>query len=95
MIVKPADASIDYPITWELADSETIVSATHSVNPIEVGGVAMKSGSDEISGDSTSCLFEGGIWGNLYEVSTSIITSLGRRDSRALTLRIGTVEAVQ
>lgn len=95
MIVKPPGASIDYPITWELADNETIVSATHSASPIEAGGVVMKSGSDEISGASTSCLFEGGILGNLYEVSTSIITNFGRRDSRALTLRIGTMEAVQ
>jgi len=95
MQVKPLAAELDWPITWELAEGETIQSASHSVYPVEAGGVSVKSGSEQIDVATTSCLFTGGVLGHVYEATTTIVTSQGRTDSRTITLIMGISEAIQ
>ena len=50
MQVKPLAAELDWPITWELAAGETIQSASHSVYPVEAGGISVKNGSPQLAG---------------------------------------------
>lgn len=95
MLVKPLGDELDFPITWALAAGETIASAAHSIYPVETGGLAVKAGSATINGAVTSYLAELGVFGHLYEATTAIVTSQGRKLSRTVTVIMGVSEAVQ
>lgn len=91
IFVKPGSAELDWPITYTLADSETILTSEWSVTP--AGAMAVKVGSPDISGFTTSCILTGGALGKVYEVANTITTSQGRKDVRTITFRIGPSEA--
>jgi len=93
--VKPAAAVLDWPISWTLATSETISTATTTVAPIGASlSGDMTVGSTTINGAVTSALFSGGNDGKRYRATTNIVTNQGRTDSRSILFRIGTAEAV-
>jgi len=89
MYVKPLGTELDWPITWELAEGETIETASQGVYPEEAGGISVKSESSKIEGATTSCLFVGGVLGHLYEATTTIVTNQGRTNSQTITLIMG------
>lgn len=95
MIVKAPTADLDYPINYDLDDSETILTSLWSVSPVEEGGVSVVDGSPHIFLHTTSCLLTGGLPFRIYEVTNTVTTDQGRKDPRTLTIRIGPVEAVQ
>lgn len=91
--MKAPTAELDWPITYTLADGETISSSTWAVSP--TGELAIKVGSDTISGLTTSAIVTGGTLGKVYEVTNTILTNQSRTDVRTITFRIGAVEATQ
>lgn len=92
MEIKATEAVLDWPISWALADGETIAGSTWSVAPVEAGGVVVEAGSPAIAGAVTSCLLSGGIFRRVYTVTNRITTSQGRALSQTVTIRIGPIE---
>ncbi len=92
MKIKAADAELDWPITYVLATGETIETATWSVEP--AGELAVKEGSEDISGATVSCLLTGGERGKRYDVTCRVVTNQGRKDPRTVTFLIGPAVAV-
>ena len=92
MEIKAAGAVLDWPISWTLADGETISTSTWTTAPTETGGLAVKAGSAAIAGLITSCLVEGGIFRRVYELTNRITTSQGRTLEQTITFRIGPSE---
>ncbi|HEY4546666.1 MAG TPA: hypothetical protein VIG90_09610 [Pedomonas sp.] len=93
--MKPSSADLDYPITWDLAEGDSIVSSTWAAMPIGLpgeGDMAIKAGSQIIEGETTACLLTGGREGRRYRVTTTITTAQGRTDVRSQLFRIGDVE---
>lgn len=95
MKVKPFGTDLDYEIEWTLGDNETIASSDWTVAPEETGGLAVVPDQDLISAARTNAMLTGGVFGNLYEVTNSIVTSFGRRDARTITFILGITEAEQ
>lgn len=96
MIVKPLGTEMGWPIIWPLAEGETIVDdpvPTPTIYPIEVGGVTVRADSAAVNGATTTCLFEGGVFGHIYEATTLITTSAGRKLSKTITMIMGITEA--
>lgn len=89
--MKAPASVIDWSISHSLDSGETITSSTWSVAPIESGGLTVEPG-DEISGNETACLVSGGVYRHVYELTNTVVTSLGRTLPRTLGFRIGPVE---
>jgi hypothetical protein len=91
--VKDPDAVLDFRWDWRaltngtgssdwLADGETISSYTVTVP----SGITLDSDS-EADGAVTAWL-SGGVAGEDYDVTCSIVTSAGREDDRTITIRV-------
>jgi hypothetical protein len=92
MEIKAANAVLDWPISWVLADEETISGSTWSAAPAETGGLAVVAGSPAVTGEVTSCLVSGGVFRRVYTLTNRIITSQGRALEQTITIRIGPSE---
>jgi len=75
-------AKLDYGFDWTLwlEDAETITSSGWVV-PADL----VKSNEQNLTG-VTSVFVEGGVESTRYEIINSITTSMGRKDSRTITL---------
>lgn len=93
--MKAQGADLDYPISWELAEGDSIASSTWTVVPVgstAEGDMQVKVGSPLIDGASTACLLTGGVHGRRYRVTNTVTLASGRRDERSMLFRIGHVE---
>lgn len=93
--MKPAGAALDYPITWEMAEGDSIATSTWTAEAIGLpcaGDLEVKSGSQIIEGDTTACLLTGGVPGRRYRVTNTVTLASGRVDERSQLFRIGEVE---
>ncbi len=88
--LKHAGARLDFPIQWsaELAQGETISTVSTTVDPVENGGVTVKSGTDTFSGTLASPVLEGGIAGRRYVIKQVISTNQGRTDIQERTVLV-------
>lgn len=77
------NAKLDYGFDWQskgwLASGETVITSTW-----ETG--SLTASSPQNNGTVTSVLVEGAVTGNSYKITNTIVTSVGRRDSRTITL---------
>lgn len=93
--MKPAGADLDYPITWDLAEGDSIASSAWAVAPIGTpaeGDMQVKAGSPLIDGATTACLLTGGVYGCRYRVTNTVTLASGRKDERSMLFRIGHME---
>lgn len=83
-VQDPADV-LDYPWDWLewLAEGETIVSSTFSVNP---SGLSIVSQSNTTT--NATVWLAGGVLGSIYTVSDLITTSQGRTVERSANVRV-------
>lgn len=92
MEIKAPAAVLDWPISWSLADGETITASTWTVAPSEEGGLRVVSDSPVINDLVTSCLVEGGLFRRVYVLTNRITTNQGRTLEQTITFRIGPSE---
>lgn len=88
MLLKLAGSRLDYPVTYELADGETIQASAWAVAPVEAGGLVVVDGSKSIAGATARCLVEGGLAGHLYNLQNVVTTDQGRALKTVLTVRV-------
>ena len=90
--IKAAGSELDYPISWSLEATESIVNSLWLVAPVEDGGLLITAGTEKIVGNVTACLVSGGIYRRVYELTNIITTSDNRNYSQTMAFRIGPVE---
>jgi hypothetical protein len=88
---KDPDAILDYGFDWSewLASGETIVTSSWIVPDDDTSpSMALVKTSDSHDDSSTAIWLASGLPGETYQVTNRIVTSLGRRDDRSITIRI-------
>lgn len=88
MNAKFANSVVDYAVDWDLSEGEVITASEWTAYPEEDSGIAIVAASGQIGENSTSCLISGGVSGHIYELSNRVLTSTGRAEVYAITIRI-------
>lgn len=75
-------AKLDYGFDWSLwlASGETISTSSWEIDAL------LTQSSPSIAGAVTSVFVEGGVAGTHYYITNTIVTSVGRKDSRTIKL---------
>ena len=88
LYLKGPGARVEYLVDWGAAflAGAKVAASYWSVEPAEAGGIAVVSAARIER--TTAATLEGGISGRLYRVTNHIHLSDGRREERALTIRV-------
>lgn len=76
------NAKLDYGFDWSLwlASGETVSTSTWEVDS------GLTPSSPSIAGAVTATFVEGGVAGSSYKITNTIVTDIGRKDSRTIKL---------
>lgn len=74
------DANLDYGFVWTLDTGETITNSSWAATT----GITLSN--LQVNVTTTSVFAAGGTIGQLYQLTNTIVTSLGKTDSRTITL---------
>ncbi len=88
LLLKDPLAVLDYAVDWaaEYLDGDTLAQSEWTVEPDEVGGVALV-GSDFGPGQAV-IKAGGGLAGHIYRLTNHVVLASGREDSRSIHLRV-------
>ena len=87
-LLKHPDATLDYAVDWgsEYLSGETLATSNWSVEPTEVGGVALTGSAFDLL--IATATVSGGKTSKIYRLTNHVTTTQGRDDSRSIMLRV-------
>ena len=87
-LLKHPDATLDYAVDWgtDYLSGEALATSVWSLEPIELGGVAIASGAFDLL--VATVTVSGGTTGSIYRLTNHVTTTDGRDDSRSIMLRV-------
>lgn len=86
--LKDPLSRVDYAVDWGSAylDGQTIVGSGWTVEPEELGGIAVDQESHDLG--RAAARLSGGVAGRVYSVSNQVALSDGTMDRRSIFLRV-------
>ena len=89
-IDKDPEAELDYSLDWSeyTSGSDTIATATWSIEPISGDSDPLTTGASSITSDITTVVISGGTAGNIYTVRCLVTTTEGNTDRRSFRISV-------
>lgn len=85
--LKDPQSRVDYAVEWSgYVDGQTIVGSGWTVEPQEMGGLAVEQDSYDLL--RSAARLGGGVAGHVYSVSNQVAFSDGTLDRRSIHLRV-------
>ena len=88
LLLKDPQAVLDYLVDWgvEYLGSDALARSSWSVSPVEPNGAEVVSSAfDHLT---STVQIGGGVPGNVYRLTNSVMTACGREDCRSIILRV-------